>query len=177
MLGARDLPAANPSGLSAETAALVGQLLQRLQDQEQQLAEHGRVLAQRDQALAERDALLQRKDREIALREAKIEKITFELARLKRWKFGAKSEAMNAEQRRLFEETLAEDEAGLREQLERLRREAAAAAAGAAAPRTQRPRRPRAGRAATRSPITCAVSNTTTSPSAPTAWSPAAGAR
>jgi transposase len=118
-----------------------------VQDQQQQLAEHGRVLAQRDQALAERDALLQRKDREIALREAKIEKITFELARLKRWKFGAKSEAMNAEQRRLFEETLAEDEAGLREQLERLRREAAAAAAAAAASDTttkapsRRPRR------------------------------------
>lgn len=144
MLGARDLPAANPSGLSAETAALVGQLLQRLQDQEQQLAEHGRVLAQRDQALAERDALLQRKDREIALREAKIEKITFELARLKRWKFGAKSEAMNAEQRRLFEETLAEDEAGLREQLERLRREAAAAAAATSDTTTKaHPRRPR----------------------------------
>lgn len=118
MLGARDLPAASPSGLPAEAAALVAQLLQRLQAQEQQLAE--------------RDALLQRKDREIALREAKIEKITFELARLKRWKFGAKSEAMNAEQRRLFEETLAEDEAGLREQLERLRQEAAAAAAAAA---------------------------------------------
>ncbi|MBS0451911.1 MAG: IS66 family transposase [Proteobacteria bacterium] len=146
MLGARDLPAANPAELSAEAAALVTQLLRRLQDQEQQLAEHGRVLAQRDQALAERDALLQRKDREIALREAKIEKITFELARLKRWKFGAKSEAMNAEQRRLFEETLAEDEAGLREQLERLRREAAAAAATAAASDTTTkapPRRPR----------------------------------
>jgi transposase len=146
MLGARDLPSANPSGLPPETAALVAQLLERLQDQEQQLAEHGRILALRDQALAERDALLQRKDREIALREARIEKITFELARLKRWKFGAKSEAMNAEQRRLFEETLAEDEAGLREQLERLRREAAAAAAAASASDTTtkaRPRRPR----------------------------------
>ena len=96
MLGVRDLPAANPSGLSAKTAALVAQLLQRLQDQEQRLAGHGRVLAQRGQARAERDALLQRKDHEIALREAKIEKITFELARLKRLKFGAKSEAMNA---------------------------------------------------------------------------------
>jgi len=36
---------------------------------------------------------------------------------------------MNADQRRLFEETLAEDEAALRAQLERLRREAEAAAA------------------------------------------------
>jgi transposase len=38
-------------------------------------------------------------------------KITFELARLKAWKFGAKTEAMSAEQRRLFEETMTEDEA------------------------------------------------------------------
>lgn len=131
MLGAADLPATNPSGLSPEAAELIAQLRQRLQDQEQQLAE--------------RDALLQRKDREIALREAKIEKITFELARLKRWKFGAKSEAMNAEQRRLFEETLAEDEAGLREQLGRLRQEAAAAAAAAASntPAKALPRKPR----------------------------------
>ena len=82
MLGAGDFLAANPSGLSAEAAALIAQLHQRLQEQEQQLAE--------------RDALLQRKNREIALREARIEKITFELARLKRWKFGATSEAMNA---------------------------------------------------------------------------------
>ena len=139
MLGAHDLPAANPPALSAETAALVTQLLRRLQDQEQQLAE--------------RDALLQRKDREIALREAKIEKITFELARLKRWKFGAKSEAMNAEQRRLFEETLAEDEADLREQLERLRREAAAATAAAVAS-DPTAKAPHAGRAAIRSPST-----------------------
>jgi transposase len=53
---------------------------------------------------------------------------------------------MNAEQRRLFEETLAEDEAGLREQLERLRQEAAAAAAAAAAsdtPTKASPRKPR----------------------------------
>ena len=102
-------------------------MLQRLQNQEQQLAE--------------RDALLQRKDGEIALREAKIEKITFEMARLKRWEFGAKSEAMKAQQRRLFEETLAEDEAGLREQLERLRQEAAASSDTPARAPPRKPRR------------------------------------
>ena len=42
---------------------------------------------------------IERKDRDIAWRDAKIEKINFELARLKRWKFGAKTEAMTAEQR------------------------------------------------------------------------------
>ena len=134
MLGMRDLPALDLQNLPPAAAALIAQLQERVQAQEQQLAE-------RDDELAHRQDLLQRKDRELALREAKIEKITFELARLKRWKFGARSEAMNAEQRRLFEETLAEDEASLREQLERLRREAAAADSNSK-PKTP-PRQPR----------------------------------
>jgi len=52
-------------------------------------------------------------DSELRFKDAKIEKITFQLAQLKAWKFGAKTEAMSAEQRRLFEETLVEDEASL----------------------------------------------------------------
>jgi hypothetical protein len=44
MLGVRDLPTANPSGLSAETATLVGCLLQRLQGQEQQLTHHCHII-------------------------------------------------------------------------------------------------------------------------------------
>jgi len=149
MLGMRDLPPLDLQGLPPQAAALIAQLQQHVTLQEQQLAERDRKLAERDQVLAERDqelakrqALLQRKDREIALREAKIEKITFELARLRRWKYGAKSEAMSAEQRRLFEETLAEDEASLREQLARLRQEAAAAEGEGAKPKTT-PRQPR----------------------------------
>lgn len=136
MLGMRGLPPSDLQGLSPEVAALIAGLQQQVQDQAQQLSE-------RDQALAQRDALLVRKDREIALREAKIEKINFELARLKRWTYGAKSEAMNAEQRRLFEETLAEDEAALRAQLERLRREAEATAAAAGTKPKAPPRKPR----------------------------------
>jgi transposase len=136
MLGMRGLPSTDPQGLPPEVAALIARLQQQVQDQAQQLSE-------RDQALAQRGALLQRKDREIALREAKIEKIQFELARLKRWTYGAKSEAMNADQRRLFEETLVEDEAALRAQLERLRREAEAAAAAADAKAKAPPRKPR----------------------------------
>jgi len=95
MLGMRDLPPLNLQGLPPEAAALIAQLQQRVALQEQQLAE-------RDHELEQRQVLLQRKDREIALREAKIEKINFELARLKRWTYGAKSEAMSADQRRLF---------------------------------------------------------------------------
>ncbi len=64
-----------------------------------------------------KDQLIQRQTRDIAWRDAKLEKVNFELARLKRWKFGAKTEAMTAEQRLLFQDTLAEDEASLQAQL------------------------------------------------------------
>ncbi|MGJ7512408.1 IS66 family transposase [Variovorax sp. GT1P44] len=135
MLGMRDLPPLNLQGVPPEAAALIAQLQQRLSVQDHQLA-------QRDRELAQTQELLQRKERDLALREAKIEKITFELARLKRWKYGAKSEAMSADQRRLFDETLAEDEASLREQLERLRREAAATDGANIKPKPP-PRQPR----------------------------------
>jgi transposase len=90
---ARDLEPVDLAGLPAGAAALI----ERLQRQ------------------------VERQGREIAWRDAKLEKITFELARLKRWKFGAKSEAMSAQQRALFEETMAEDEASLQAQLAALR--------------------------------------------------------
>ena len=53
----------------------------------------------------------------IKWRDAKIQSITFQLARLKAWKFGAKTEAMNAQQRALFDETCAADQASLEAQL------------------------------------------------------------
>jgi hypothetical protein len=75
-------------------------------------------------------------------RGAKVDKITFELARLRRWKFCASSEAMNADQRRLFEEALVEDVASLRAQLEQMRLQAAADDYGEAKPKVP-PRQPR----------------------------------
>ncbi|GAA4346046.1 hypothetical protein GCM10023165_30550 [Variovorax defluvii] len=110
MLGKQGSLPIDLAQLPPEAAALIAQMQQRLEQQERQLGEHARELAQQQ-------ALLERKDREIALRQAKIEKINFELARLKRWKFGAKSEAMSAEQRQLFQDTVAEDEASLQAQL------------------------------------------------------------
>jgi transposase len=62
----------------------------------------------------------------IKLRDAKLERVSFELARLKAWKFAARTERMNAQQRQLFEETLAADEASLQAQLEALQQSAAA---------------------------------------------------
>jgi hypothetical protein len=119
-------------------------MLQRI---EVMSAEHARQLAERDQAIKHKVA--------------KLQKVTFELARLKAWKLGAKTEAMTAERRRLFEETEAEDEAALQAQLHALQGKTT----------TSTPRRLRtpsaSARAASRCRTPCGGSFTTTSPRTP----------
>ena len=104
MLDVHQLKAEDLQGLDAESATKIAALM--LQRIEAMSAEHAQQLAERDQA--------------IKFKDAKLQKVTFELARLKAWKFAAKTEAMTAEQRRLFEETVAEDEAALQAQLDAL---------------------------------------------------------
>lgn len=94
MLGEVGSPRIDLAQLPLEAAALIARLQQQVQSQA----------------------------REIAWRDAKLEKVNFELARLKRWKFGARTEAMTAQQRALFQDTLAEDEASLQAQLAALQR-------------------------------------------------------
>ena len=112
-LKAQDLPGLTPAGL----AALAAQMLGHIQQQDEQLALNDQELQRKAGEIECKAAEIERKDREIAWRDAKLEKVNFELARLKRWKFGAKTEAMTAEQRQLFQDTLAEDEASLQAQL------------------------------------------------------------
>ena len=126
MLSMRALKPQDLQGLSPEAiTALAAQMLKHIE------------LQTRD--LEVKQKLLERKDRDIAYRDAKIEKITFELTRLKRWKFGAKSEAMTAEQRQMFQDTILEDEADLEAQLAALQ---AALPKEIAKPKAP-PRRPR----------------------------------
>jgi transposase len=61
------------------------------------------------------------KDREIAFKQATIDKITHEMAVLKRLKFAARSEHFNAEQRSLIEETIDADLAALQTELDKVR--------------------------------------------------------
>ncbi len=122
-LKAQDLRGLSPSSL-AEVAA---QMLQRIGEQSRQIDWQSQHIAAQAQA--------------IKFRDAKIERITFELARLKAWKFAAKTEAMNAEQRQLFEETLAADEASLEAQLEALQAQAGAQAEAAPSEPRRRPKR------------------------------------
>ena len=115
-LKAQDLRSLSPSSL-AEVAA---QMLQRIGEQSKQIASQAQA---------------------IKFRDAKIERITFELARLKAWKFAAKTERMNAEQRQMFEETLAADEASLEAQLEALQAQAGAQLEAASTEPRRRPKR------------------------------------
>lgn len=121
MLDVTALKAADLQGLSQSAMRdLASALLAKL-------AEQGEQLTARDAEIAAKDEHIARRDREIKFKDAKLERITFELARLKAWKFGARSEAMQAEQRQMFEDTLAEDEADLQAQLAALQGEAESA--------------------------------------------------
>ena len=80
---------------------------------------------------------------EIHWRDVKIEKLTLELAHLRRMKFGVKSEALIAGNRDLFDETLAADLAACEA---RLAEERQAAEMGPHQPLPEKPKRERAGR-------------------------------
>src|SRR5213596_951819 len=88
-------------------------MLAHITDQSRHLDEQSRHITEQSKRI---DAQAQA----IKWRDAKIESITFQLARLKAWKFGAKTERMSAEQREIFEETLAADQASLEAQLAEL---------------------------------------------------------
>ena len=60
------------------------------------------------------------KDSDIQYRQTKIDKLTHELATLKRWKFGRSSELLNAAQISLLDETLDADIAAIEEELKEL---------------------------------------------------------
>ncbi|MBW8832923.1 MAG: transposase, partial [Burkholderiales bacterium] len=116
------------SGLGSEDVSkLVKQMLAHIAEQDSHIGEQRKQLDSAAQAIKWRDA--------------KIEKITFELARLKAWRFGAKTERMNAEQREIFEETLAADQASLEAQLEALQAEAAPKPAPQQRPPKRKPKR------------------------------------
>ena len=81
------------------------------------LAEQSRLIGAQSKQLDERDQRIAAQAQTIKFKDAKLEKITFEPARLKAWRFGAKTEAMSAEQRQMFDEAMAEDQASLEAQL------------------------------------------------------------
>lgn len=90
------------------------------------------AVAARDAALAERDAVIAAREQTIRRREFEIEALTFEIARLRRQQFAARSERMTAEQRDLFDESVAADIAAAEARLEALKQSGPGAAAASA---------------------------------------------
>jgi transposase len=92
-----------------------------------------------DNAQREAAEQIARRDTELHAAQTKIQALTLELAHLRRMRFGARSEALSAETRDLFQETLSSDIAAAEAEL--------AKQADAVAPTTTpRPKRERAGR-------------------------------
>ena len=111
MLDARHFTAQDLRGLSPGALATAAeQMLAHISEQSKHISEQSKHIG-------EQTKRIESQAQAIKWRDAKIESITFQLARLKAWKFGAKTEAMNAEQRALFDETCAADQASLEAQL------------------------------------------------------------
>lgn len=90
-------------------------------------------IAQRERAIAEREQVIAARDREIVYRQAKIDKLTYEIAQLRRNKFGKSSEQLDAGQVSLLDEGIDADIAAIEQELEQL----------APAPKTDTPRIPK----------------------------------
>ena len=136
MIESQSIKVQDLAGLSPiELSALVPQLLWHIDEQSRYIGEQTKHIVDQRRQL---DSAAQA----IKWRDAKIERITFELARLKAWRFGAKSERMSAEQRTLFDETLAADQADLEAQLAALQAKAGPPPE-AAAPGEKQKRQPR----------------------------------
>jgi transposase len=95
-----DAPQISAADLAALEAAGLGALGARMQQMQQHLAQARQ---------------------EIDWRDTKIEKLSFEMAQLKRLKFGKKSEQLDSEQRALFDESVDADIAATEAELEALR--------------------------------------------------------
>lgn len=84
---------------------------------EQQLRALARTLLA---TVSEKEALLSHKDHDIRFKEATIAKLTHEIAVLRRYQFGKKSEQISGEQGSLLEEAVAADIAAIERELEQL---------------------------------------------------------
>jgi len=105
----------------------VGPLINQAQEQAAQALSEAARLAEQ----------VSRRDSELHAAQTKIQALTLELAHLRRMRFGARSEALSAEQRDLFQETLASDLAAAQAELAKKQAEASA---------TTEPEAPRAAR-------------------------------
>jgi transposase len=97
---------------------------QAIVEQQQSMLEQQRVLSDQQQALADRDRQLSEREAELGNAAALVEKLKFEIARYRGWRFGKKSEAIGAEQILLWQAELDADIEALQRRLEDLKNKA-----------------------------------------------------
>ena len=132
----------DPTDFASIAAWLMSELQQRdaviadrdasLAEQHRALVEQQRVLREHERALVDRDQQLDERDARLSETAALIEKLKFELARYRGWRFGKKSEAVGAEQILLWQAELDADIEALRQRLENLQDRRQRGAAGTA---------------------------------------------
>ncbi|HTU58158.1 MAG TPA: IS66 family transposase zinc-finger binding domain-containing protein, partial [Polyangiales bacterium] len=110
-----------------ELRDLTATLLARLTQREEQISERDARILERDAQISARDAELARRDEELKRRQLKIDQLTHEMATLKRWQYGRRSEQLDAVQRSLLDESINEDIEAISLEIEALRERAPSA--------------------------------------------------
>ncbi|AOV05341.1 IS66 family transposase [Delftia tsuruhatensis] len=108
-----------------ELRALAQGLLKEINDRDAVIAGKDAEIAQRLAQIAHTDSEMLVKDRKLVWSEARIDQLTHEIAVLKRWKFSARSEQLDATQKSLLDESIEADIAAIELELEQLRPAAA----------------------------------------------------
>ena len=93
-----------------ELRALAQGLLKEINDRDAVIAVKNAEIAQRLAQIAHTDSEMLVKDRKLVWSEARIDQLTQEIAVLKRWKFSARSEQLDATQKSLLDELSPPDE-------------------------------------------------------------------
>jgi transposase len=109
-----------------ELRTLAQSLLKEIDDRDAVIAGKDAEIAQRLAQIAHTDREMLVKDRKLVWSEARIDQLTHEIAVLKRWKFSARSEQLDATQKSLLDESIEADIAAIELELEQLRPTAAA---------------------------------------------------
>jgi transposase len=84
-------------------------------------------LAERDERIIEHEAQIARRDEELKHKQLKIDQLTHEMATLKRWQYGRRSEQLDAVQRSLLDESIDADLEAISLEIEALRERAPSA--------------------------------------------------
>src|SRR5271165_190118 len=112
----RKLAQMNVKELRNLTATLIAQL----SDREEKLAEREAQISERDAELSARTAQLASRNEELKHKQLKIDQLTYEMATLRRWRYGRHSEQLDVVQRSLLDESIDEDIEAISREIEAL---------------------------------------------------------